>query len=806
MQVRSIRQVRAFIASPGGLEEERQAAREAALEVNNLLGQDLGIQVEMYGWEDTISGLGRAQSIINAEMDLCEIFIGLIWRKWGTKPDIDGRFTSGFEEEFSLSVEKSVKSGWPNIHMFFKKVDPSQEADPGPDLKKVIDFRQKLQNEKKVLYQIFETPEEFGREVQRILSKFVIEKFKESTERESIADSESTGVRSTQSAKPDQSVEAPTSLQFFESVRKSISEGKFPQISAVEMARLRLAGMLCDSDHNDTLRLEVHDVNLLFRNRRTLDLKKIEKRFLLTSSLSELSDETYPLWEWFHDLRKGEIKLAFKLTAQGEEDERVNAFKLIEWLGLELDPSSQEVVGFVNEWLSDKSPRAIRIAAMQLLGVSGHRKFVAQLETLEQDNDPEIALLANRTIIQILLRCDRNAGAEKLLKSTVEKMDGPTLSQALDCFHLAATDLLQSALNHRLSQVRERALEILFERGEAGEETLIRALDDPSRDVRLKAFQLLDKINKQVPIVEAAKRLTEGSAPRGLLFPTLSSSLSSDNEHVDDLRRSRLDLLTLDELEKARDEGGRLAPFAWIKLAELDFKRHGPALRDQISSAFDALIEPKDGLGGGGGALSALLFNPTTQRKRSLMAASLSLLAERKNPSDLALIVKSIAEDAYLFEDRVSDYIGEFGSKDTGIGLVHAVSSKRQFEKMTANHRKMFANMIISLVKDADRLLGDIRIATKIKVEIIKSLSQVDFGKVSQERIFKLLDHQSDDIRSATALRFVQVSTKSEIAKMMDRLFEEGKYYYNSIFWLDLGNSFSRAEARAIVGRVLESR
>jgi hypothetical protein len=51
--------IRAFLASPGDLQEERKAIREAVDEFNESWANELGYQVELVGWEETVAGFGR---------------------------------------------------------------------------------------------------------------------------------------------------------------------------------------------------------------------------------------------------------------------------------------------------------------------------------------------------------------------------------------------------------------------------------------------------------------------------------------------------------------------------------------------------------------------------------------------------------------------------------------------------------------------------------------------------------------------------------------------------------------------------
>lgn len=136
--------VRVFLASPGDLQDERRLAKAAVDEINDGIAAHLGFRVELKGWEDTLSAAGRPQALINEELDLCELFIGMMWKKWGTPPSIDGPYSSGFEEEYYRSFLRRQETGKPEMAIYFKQVAPELLADPGDALKKVIEFQESI--------------------------------------------------------------------------------------------------------------------------------------------------------------------------------------------------------------------------------------------------------------------------------------------------------------------------------------------------------------------------------------------------------------------------------------------------------------------------------------------------------------------------------------------------------------------------------------------------------------------------------------------------------------------------------------
>ena len=93
-----------FLASPGDLIEERKIAKQVADELNSMLSLKFNVHIELVGWEDTVSSAGRPQEIINRDLERCDVFIGLLWKRWGSAPDNESRYESGFEEEFTIAT------------------------------------------------------------------------------------------------------------------------------------------------------------------------------------------------------------------------------------------------------------------------------------------------------------------------------------------------------------------------------------------------------------------------------------------------------------------------------------------------------------------------------------------------------------------------------------------------------------------------------------------------------------------------------------------------------------------------------
>ncbi|MFN8711215.1 MAG: tetratricopeptide repeat protein [Bacteroidota bacterium] len=153
-----------FIASPGGLDEERKEFKQTIELYNKIEAIPRNVQFQAVGWEDTQPGMGRAQDIINKDLEQCDFFVMILHDRWGSSPGENNlNATSGTEEEYLFALKCFNNSDRPmkQIVCLFKSVPDNQFNDPGPQLQKVIDFRKKIQDEKKLLYSVFTSLREF---------------------------------------------------------------------------------------------------------------------------------------------------------------------------------------------------------------------------------------------------------------------------------------------------------------------------------------------------------------------------------------------------------------------------------------------------------------------------------------------------------------------------------------------------------------------------------------------------------------------------------------------------------------------
>jgi len=177
----TLKHYKIFIASPGGLVEERKAFREIINEFNEIDAIDRGFYFQPIGWEDTLGHQGRPQDIINEDLRKCDYMFLVLHNRWGSPSSIDSKFSSGTEEEFHIGIECLNDDQFPllRIAIFFKDVSKEQLADPGLQLSRVLAFKKEREEKKDFLFETFDAKESFEKQIKFHLSKIVRELEKE---------------------------------------------------------------------------------------------------------------------------------------------------------------------------------------------------------------------------------------------------------------------------------------------------------------------------------------------------------------------------------------------------------------------------------------------------------------------------------------------------------------------------------------------------------------------------------------------------------------------------------------------------
>lgn len=508
--------VKVFLASPGDMEKERIAAKDIADELNTLWADEYGFQVELVGWEDTVSGVGRPQAIINEDLDKCEFFIGMMWKRWGTPPDKSGTFSSGFEEEFTRALESNDESGRPDISLYFKDVDKDALNDPGVELKKVQIFKEKIVEEKKLYYEKFSGEIDFRQKIRRCLTRY-IQKLKTKEHGEEKLDSSPIIVEvniedseldrgSQQHLLSNEGVEFLNGL-----IENNVRKDDDDRLSNVDVARLRLLAVAVGEPGNDDQVLGNHDANILYRSRNKLQLSRREINALVEAALDRIESQAAPLWYWL-SVRDTEEGPTVKYDTIGTPVRvRSGAIKVMRLLSEKLpDEEPLDRKFFLRNWLGDKAQTNVKIAALGYLAEFGVNDDLQYINQELAKGAYQTGSAATEAGLLIRLRDSRHSAITYLLETQTTSISETLADEIFADVDIEDATLLSTGLEHRSVFVRRKVVDELAKR-DCLTQTQISALfqdDDPL--VRFKAM---------VCAFETGARLTEEEAKKLLIRP-----------------------------------------------------------------------------------------------------------------------------------------------------------------------------------------------------------------------------------------------------------------------------------------------
>ncbi len=167
--------IRLFLSSPGDVAAERDRVRSVVARLNRQWGDVYDIDMEIIDWRTHVAPCaGRPQEVINEQIGDYDIFLGMMWKRFGTPT---GVADSGTEEEFNIAYQNWVEFQKPRILFYFSKAEysPKDRA----ELKqwdRVLEFKEKLQ--KMALVWEDETTDKFAEDLYDHLVLILKERFK----------------------------------------------------------------------------------------------------------------------------------------------------------------------------------------------------------------------------------------------------------------------------------------------------------------------------------------------------------------------------------------------------------------------------------------------------------------------------------------------------------------------------------------------------------------------------------------------------------------------------------------------------
>jgi formylglycine-generating enzyme required for sulfatase activity len=115
----TVQKIRVFLSSPGDVGAERVKVYDVVKQFDRWFGDIYKITLEVIDWKTHVApDMGRPQQVINDQIEKYDLFIGIMWKRFGTPT---GEAESGTEEEFNIAYGNWKQFQRPRIAFYFSK-------------------------------------------------------------------------------------------------------------------------------------------------------------------------------------------------------------------------------------------------------------------------------------------------------------------------------------------------------------------------------------------------------------------------------------------------------------------------------------------------------------------------------------------------------------------------------------------------------------------------------------------------------------------------------------------------------------
>jgi Domain of unknown function (DUF4062) len=766
-----------FLASPNDVSAERLAARGVVLELT-LPARELGVSLELLGWEDTLPGAARPQEVINKDLDKADLFVGLLWRRWG-QPTGHPKYSSGFEEEFYRARQRREQSGTPEMWLFFKDVEPAVRQDPGEQLQKVLQFKNACISEKQILFKEFGTTEEWANLLRNDLLLHLL-RLNKSGSNEPAGDGlpldglQPGRSRSEAAVIVQAEVTTSPSLLPLSDVLRDLAVGANPQSYATQhgglfSARLYLIGLalLAESQTSSGL-VGTHEINTLYRLRNEFEPLAIERALLSRTILADRAD-VKPGWYWFSQEPSVQHNLLFSYALSDDDYEvRKGAFAELTRGSVVRDDWTAALFSANTAEAQPLQVQSAYWAYLVAIVAPVHRNLLERMQGSE----------ANREQVADLLRIIRIVSEPNAVLAEVATAPKPPSSRLAVELRVNIDRIDQAVLVAAFSSRHDIVRELI------AVELARRHLFD---DVRPAAQR--DTL-ESIRVLEYRDRLQ--LAPAGSEPPPLPNDLSYENSKA--LGLERIQNLSYDQLSSRIEWFNIDGPPAYEALAIKYWDRFANQCRSDIADCFgrvrqqsiDRRVQLLVDSGRSEADAVELVVHGDLKLddkldsfiRRLFGAAALGAIAQHGSKEDATFVRPFLATS--LERDAAIEALARVGDLTDVPALVRLATESY------AETQRLAARVAIQLSEGSDDVLRAL-IASNEPVPVRLALEQA--GRRGHDSLKAmaagLLNSGNASIREIGAETIISLLDKVQLTALLESYVSQTPYYYNVVVAFD---------------------
>lgn len=772
-----------FIGSPGDVSDEREAARRVCAELTHEVGRHHGWVVLAEGWEQRRPGLGRAQDLINPMVDACDVFVGVLHKRWGTPT---GDHSSGFAEEVARVKQRREAGEHVDAFIYLKRLDPggSRAADA-----ETLVFREEVAQW--ALFRDYSELDGFGAILKAHLNDLLNERIvAHDAKAPLIADTPSADSGGKHlAAQPSLAADGEENLASTAARRALLRlatalDGADDELPILDVVRAHLAAAAEVSLRLSGSVMDIYDLMRAYDLRDDLELGYAEQRFIARTMAGDQINA--PGWGL---LPRQVDALAGLVLADSRADVQAGALRQLGAPGLAAAVEQHDVaIGDLYAFLAASTEEAVLQSLCPILVQAPGDETALTLALLADDDRPA-AHTARSALVELLLSTDPDSAAQLLADNSYAAPKDA--ADRLVSTASAVSDHTLVELDAGDTTSRELRLRLLAASGRLTSDDVVAALADKQASVRIEAAQAAldaEMVLKEEQVSELARTENRwGLSERIERLETTWLAAQSDHElllradwgelglrgasaaeellrrgHAEMLQRARDDLAGNVEARQTAAIEHR------VQLLVVDTEIHGgeqeramirEGIRERSGTLFDKYARLYD---------------------RLWVAGLLRGLVVSGSEKDVPLACSFIDHDAMEVRNAAARILMNFGADEQ-------VEALLRYSTSSGADTKAALLWAAAAMPDGERLLQAVRGAglEAWQQDVVLDVLCEASLSLSDQTVLELMRHDRDGVRMAALRLAVADGERATATAWLHKMAAGGQRYFDVVAMLD---------------------
>lgn len=370
------------------------------------------------------------------------------------------------------------------------------------------------------------------------------------------------------------------------------------------------------------------------------------------------------------------------------------------------------------------------------------------------------------------------------------------------------TQVLKQCLAIGSVDFRRLLAEELFRRDSIDSEEARTLLQSPDARTRLIGARTVRKTRFDFSLADARSIIVKPRASNALGVFSPSNRDEPGEEAFDEYKHEVLCEKSHSDLLALRDGETIYRSDVTFAIYDRYFKETKKALVESIRENFNSYLTkklelhpdpqsaPDDGL--------------VTYLRNNLYQRAIALICKKRSKGEIDLVRQSVDMGRVQFSDDILRFFESFGTWEDVIRIIKlcgSFPSRNLFHFGLDTHKAEYAASAKALLKLGGSRIGDLltlEMPVDLKCALFREVGGSTFAAFDDARILNWLRSEAEALRKVVALRSVLHLQRVRLSRILEEYQRSGElYFYNVVFWLDLGLSTDKAISKSVAQREL---